>query len=112
MIQQKIKRVKLFRVFRMFIFLLSFRTSGKKGNLDENDFRHCYGNFFRKWPSEIYSITTMFKGPSQQYTFPDHMVRVSTFSTGHVHKASSTKLVLLLICTNTFRFTFFILDLQ
>ena len=31
---------------------------------------------------------------------------------GHVHEAFSTKLVLLLICTNTFRFTFFMLALQ
>ena len=25
-----------------------FRTNGKKGHLDENGFRHCYGNFFEK----------------------------------------------------------------
>ena len=31
---------------------------------------------------------------------------------GHVHEAFSTKLVLLFICTNTFRFTFFMLALQ
>ena len=33
-------------VFRVFIFIFLFRTSGKKGHLDENDFRYCYGNFF------------------------------------------------------------------
>ena len=28
------------------LLLLLFRTSVKKGHLDENDFRYCYGNFF------------------------------------------------------------------
>ena len=32
-------------VFRIFIFL--FRINGQKAHLDENDFRHCYGNFFK-----------------------------------------------------------------
>ena len=34
------------------LLLFLFRTNGKKGHLDKNDFRHCYGNFFRKWHSE------------------------------------------------------------
>ena len=32
-------------IFRI-IFILLFRTNGKKEHLDENDFRRCYGNFF------------------------------------------------------------------
>ena len=43
-----------------------FRTNGKKGHLDENGFRHCYGNFFRKWYAESYLISPMFKVFSQQ----------------------------------------------
>ena len=46
--------------------LFSFRTNGKKGHLDENDFRQCYGNFSQKWYFESYLITAMFKVPSQQ----------------------------------------------
>ena len=30
----------------LFIYLFLFITNGKKGNLDENDFCHCYGIFF------------------------------------------------------------------
>ena len=48
------------------LLLFLFRTNGKKGHLDKNDFRHCYGNFFWKWYSESYLITAMFKVPSQQ----------------------------------------------
>ena len=52
--------------FLLLLFL--FRTNGKKGrHLDENDFRHCYGNFFRKRHSESYLITAMLKVPSQQH---------------------------------------------
>ena len=46
--------------------LFLFKTDGKKGHLVENGFRHCYGNFFRKWHSESYLITAMFKVPSQE----------------------------------------------
>ena len=48
------------------LLLLLFRTNGKKGHLDENRFRRCYGNFFWKWHSESYLITAMFRVPSQQ----------------------------------------------
>ena len=48
------------------LLLFLFRTNGKKEDLDENDFRHCHGNFFWKWHSESYLITAMFKVPSQQ----------------------------------------------
>ena len=30
------------------VLLFLFRTNGKKGHLDKNDFRQCYGNFFSK----------------------------------------------------------------
>ena len=43
-----------------------FRTKGKKGHLDGNDFRHSYGNFTRKQYSESYLITAIFKVPSQE----------------------------------------------
>ena len=29
------------------LLLFSFRTNSKKGQLDENGFRHCYGNFLK-----------------------------------------------------------------
>ena len=48
------------------LLLFLFRTTGEKGHLDKNDFRQCYGNFFRNWHSERYLITAMFKVPSQQ----------------------------------------------
>ena len=48
------------------LLLFLFRANGKKGHLDEYDFRHCYGSFFRKKHSENYVITVMFKVPSQQ----------------------------------------------
>ena len=48
------------------LLLFLFRTNGKKGHLDENDLRHCYDNFFRKWHSESCLITAMFKLPFHQ----------------------------------------------
>ena len=48
------------------LLLFLFRTNDKKGHLDENGFRHYYGNVFRKWHSESYLITAMFKVPSQE----------------------------------------------
>ena len=57
--------------------LLLFRTNGKKGNLNENDFRHCFGRFFRKWHSERHLITAMFRVPSQ------HFERYPTIFYGH-----------------------------
>ena len=53
-------------VFRVFIVNFLFRTNFKKEHLDKNDFRYCCGNFFRKWHSESYLATAMFKVPSQQ----------------------------------------------
>ena len=50
-----------FRVFILIVFV-----NGKKEHMDENDFRHCYGNFIRKQHSESYLITAMFKVPSQE----------------------------------------------
>ena len=47
------------------LLLILFRTNGKKGHLDENDFRQYDANFFQKWHSESYLITAMFKVPSQ-----------------------------------------------
>ena len=37
--------VMVFHVF-ISIFVCLFRTNVKKGHLDENYFRYCYGNFF------------------------------------------------------------------
>ena len=34
-------------VFRVYIFYFLFRSDDKKEHLDENDFRHSYGNYFR-----------------------------------------------------------------
>ena len=54
-------------VFRchVFSFIFIFRINGKKGHLDENDFRHCYGHFFA---SDILNFdhNYMLKVPSQQ----------------------------------------------
>ena len=50
------------------VLLFLFRTNGKKGHLDEKDFRHSYGNIFQNWHSESYLITAMLKVPSQQFT--------------------------------------------
>ena len=44
--------------------LFLFRTKGKKRHLDENDFRHNYGNFIRKQHSESYLIIDQV--PSQE----------------------------------------------
>ena len=35
-------------IFRVFIVIILFKTNSKKGDLNENDFRHCYGNSFQK----------------------------------------------------------------
>ena len=53
--------VKMTWYFACLLLLILFRTNGKKGHLDENDFRHCDGNFFQMWHSESYLITAMFK---------------------------------------------------
>ena len=40
-------------VFRLFIFVFLFRNNVIREQLDENDFRRCYGKFFfRKCHSE------------------------------------------------------------
>ena len=39
-------RMPWYYVCSLILFL--FWTNGKKGHLDEYDFRHCYGNFFSK----------------------------------------------------------------
>ena len=39
--------------FACLLLLFLFRTNDKKGHLDENDFRPCYGNVFRKWHSQL-----------------------------------------------------------
>ena len=41
-------------VFRIFSFIFLFRANGKKEYLDENDFRHGYGNYFE---SAILKVT-------------------------------------------------------
>ena len=53
-------------VFRVFIFIFLFKTTGKKKHLDEDDFCPFYGNFFGKCRSESYLIITLFKVLSQQ----------------------------------------------
>ena len=40
--------------FSFFIFIFLFRNNDKKNQLNEDDFPHCYGNFFR----ECYSDST------------------------------------------------------
>ena len=57
--------------FRVFIVII-FRTNGKKTHLYANDFRNCYGNFFRKWHSESYLITAMFKVKSLLSNYEAH----------------------------------------
>ena len=47
-------------IFLVLIFIFLLKTNGKKGNLDENDFRHCYGNFSKVSFPESYLITAMF----------------------------------------------------
>ena len=54
------------------LLLFLFRTNGKKGHLDENDFRPCYGNLFREWHSQL-----------------DHGQVQSPFSTNTRHIANS-----------------------
>ena len=34
-------------VFCVFIFYFLFRSNGNKEHLDENNFRHSYGNYFK-----------------------------------------------------------------
>ena len=41
-------------VFRVFLFICLFRNNGKKEHLDQNDFRHGYGNYFE---STILKVT-------------------------------------------------------
>ena len=48
------------------LLLVWLRNNDKKVHLDEKDVRHYFGNVFRKWHSESYLITAMFKVPSQQ----------------------------------------------
>ena len=50
----------------VFIFYFLFRNNGKREQLDGNDFRRCYGNFFSKLSFRKYLITAMFKVLSQQ----------------------------------------------
>ena len=52
-------------VFRVFIFFL-FRINGKREQLNESNFRCCYGNFFPKVSFRKCLITAMFKVLSQQ----------------------------------------------
>ena len=58
--------MKMLWYFACLLPLFLFRTNGKKGHLDLNGFRHCYGNFFRKWHSASYLIIAMFKVLSQK----------------------------------------------
>ena len=58
--------MKMSWYYACLLLLFLFRTNGKKGHLDENGFRHCYGNLFQRWHSESYLIIAMFKVPSQQ----------------------------------------------
>ena len=73
-------------VFRVFVVII-FRTNGKKGQLDAKNFRHYYGNFFRRWHSESYLITAMFKISSQQLrstlTITSWKVAYSSIFYGH-----------------------------
>ena len=63
----KLLIVYIKKVYSVCLLLFLFRTKGKKGHLeDENDFRHCYGNFFWKWHFESYLVTAVFKAPSHQ----------------------------------------------
>ena len=43
-----LNRMKMTRYSACLVLLILFRTNSKKGHLDENDFRHCDGNFFSK----------------------------------------------------------------
>ena len=57
-------KISWYSAYLLLLFL--FRANGKKGRLDEHNFRHCYGFFFLKRLSESYVITATFKVPSQQ----------------------------------------------
>ena len=52
-------------VFRVFIFNFCLETTVRE-QVDENDFRPCYGTFFSKVSFKKYLITAMFKVFSQQ----------------------------------------------
>ena len=41
-------------IFHIFIYIFLFRNYGKKEHLNENDFRHGYGNYFE---SAILKVT-------------------------------------------------------
>ena len=49
--------------FRVFIFIFLFRTNGKTEHLDENNFCHCYGNFFE---SAAWKVSYLIKVPGKQ----------------------------------------------
>ena len=49
-----------------FHFYFLFRNNGNREQLDENDFRRCYSDFFSKMSFWKYFITAMFKVFSQQ----------------------------------------------
>ena len=49
----------------VFIFIFMFRNNVLRGQLGQNNFRHCYG-FFSKVSFRKYLITTMFKVLYQQ----------------------------------------------
>ena len=40
-------------VFYEFIFIFLFRTNGKKGQMDQNDFRHFFGDIFERTILEV-----------------------------------------------------------
>ena len=57
----------VFRVFIFYLFIyLLFRNNGNREQLDENDFRRCYGIFFSKVSFRKYLIAAIFKVLSQQ----------------------------------------------
>ena len=52
--------------FSLFFFFFLKKNNGKIEQLDENNFRRCYGNFFLKVSFQKYLITAMFKVLFQQ----------------------------------------------
>ena len=54
----------MYSVFSFLFFL--FRNSVIREQFDENDLRHCNGNFFSKVPFQKYLIPAMFKVLSRQ----------------------------------------------
>ena len=40
-------------VFRVLFFIFLFETTGKKKNLNQNDFRHGYSNYFKSAILEV-----------------------------------------------------------